>query len=285
MVLEDALSTTVSPPPEPGTATPVATGTAEPVRPRRSGRGRSMMPLLLRLHFYAGVLVAPFLVVAALTGLLFMFTPQLDRLVYGDELPVDRVGERRRGRWPSRSPPPGPRTPTATSPRCIPPASGDETTRVVFSLPELGEKQHTVYVDPYTGEVQGTLTTWFGRDPADDLARRPAPQPAPRRRSAGTTPSWPRAGCGSSSSAALVAVAAPAVAGRRRCAAPSLPDLAAGKGVRRTRGWHAATGVWLAVGLLILSATGLTWSRYAGGNFDLVQDGLRRAQPGTGHRA
>jgi uncharacterized iron-regulated membrane protein len=27
-----------------------------------------------------------------------------------------------------------------------------------------------------------------------------------------------------------------------------LPDLAAKKGVRRTRGWHAATGVWLAVG-------------------------------------
>jgi uncharacterized iron-regulated membrane protein len=28
-------------------------------------------PLLLRLHFYAGVLVAPFLVVAAVTGLLY----------------------------------------------------------------------------------------------------------------------------------------------------------------------------------------------------------------------
>ncbi|MEU6205563.1 PepSY domain-containing protein [Micromonospora musae] len=33
-----------------------------------------------------------------------------------------------------------------------------------------------------------------------------------------------------------------------------LPDLAARKGVRRTSGWHASTGVWLAVGLLFLSA-------------------------------
>ncbi|MEU6626080.1 PepSY domain-containing protein, partial [Streptomyces litmocidini] len=31
----------------------------------------------------AGVFVAPFLLVAALTGLVYTFTPQLDQLVYG----------------------------------------------------------------------------------------------------------------------------------------------------------------------------------------------------------
>ncbi len=60
--------------------------------------------------------------------------------------------------------------------------------------------------------------------------------------------------------------------GRRKLRRTVLPDLAAKKGVRRTRGWHAATGVWLVVGLLALSATGLTWSRYAGANFDVVQE-------------
>src|SRR5690606_18912279 len=56
---------------------------------------RSVMPLILRLHFYAGVLVAPFLVIAAVTGLAFVFTPQLDALVYGEKLHVDGRGEQR----------------------------------------------------------------------------------------------------------------------------------------------------------------------------------------------
>jgi uncharacterized iron-regulated membrane protein len=58
-----------------------------------------------------------------------------------------------------------------------------------------------------------------------------------------------------------------------------LPDLAAKKGVRRTRGWHATTGVWLAVGMLFLAATGLTWSRHAGANFSEGLDLLRGSRP------
>ncbi|WP_420865383.1 PepSY domain-containing protein, partial [Streptomyces pathocidini] len=44
-----------------------------------------------RLHFYAGVFVAPFLFLAALTGLAYTVTPQLDQLVYGDELRVEHA--------------------------------------------------------------------------------------------------------------------------------------------------------------------------------------------------
>jgi uncharacterized iron-regulated membrane protein len=58
-----------------------------------------------------------------------------------------------------------------------------------------------------------------------------------------------------------------------------VPDLAARKGVRRTRGWHAATGVWLAAGLLFLAATGLTWSRHAGANFGAALDAMRGSRP------
>ncbi|MFB9332077.1 PepSY-associated TM helix domain-containing protein, partial [Actinoplanes octamycinicus] len=57
------------------------------------------------------------------------------------------------------------------------------------------------------------------------------------------------------------------------------PDLSAKKGVRRTRGWHAATGMWLTVGLLFLSVTGLTWSNHAGANFDDVIDSLGASRP------
>jgi uncharacterized iron-regulated membrane protein len=65
----------------------------------------------------------------------------------------------------------------------------------------------------------------------------------------------------------------------RKVRATVLPDLSAKKGVRRTRGWHAATGIWLTVGLLVLSATGLTWSRYAGGNFAAGLDALNSHKP------
>lgn len=47
----------------------------------------------MRLHFYAGILVAPFLVVAATTGLLYTLAPQIDRVSYGDELWVAEVGD------------------------------------------------------------------------------------------------------------------------------------------------------------------------------------------------
>ncbi|WP_164842297.1 PepSY-associated TM helix domain-containing protein [Actinoplanes sp. LAM7112] len=47
---------------------------APPVTGERANRSaKSFGPLLLRMHFYAGILVAPFLLVAALTGLAYVF--------------------------------------------------------------------------------------------------------------------------------------------------------------------------------------------------------------------
>ena len=62
---------------------------------RRTPPVRSFGPLLLRLHFYAGLLVAPFLLVAALTGLAYTFTPQMENVVYADELTVTETGAAR----------------------------------------------------------------------------------------------------------------------------------------------------------------------------------------------
>ncbi|MEU4338007.1 PepSY domain-containing protein [Micromonospora lupini] len=245
-----------------------------PARPAR--RASPFGALLLRLHFYAGILVAPFLVVAALTGLAYTTTPQLDTILYGDQLTVAQVGDRRlplaeqigaaRNAHPDGS---------ITA---VQPGDGDRTTRVVFSLPELGEKQHTVYVNPYTAESQGQLTTWFGSTPAvtwlDDLHR---------HLHLGTV------GENYSELAAswlwVMALGGVILWWRRRGAARAaarhllVPDLSAGRGVRRTRGWHATTGIWLTVGLLFLSATGLTWSRYAGANFTAGLDALSARTP------
>lgn len=49
-------------------------------------------PIVLRLHFYAGLLVGPFLLIAALTGLAYALVGQVDAAVYRHELKVDSVG-------------------------------------------------------------------------------------------------------------------------------------------------------------------------------------------------
>jgi uncharacterized iron-regulated membrane protein len=251
---------------------PADTPPPPPARPTSGGWGG----LLLRLHFYAGILVAPFLLVAALTGLAYTVTPQLDRVLYGGQLTVDRVGDQAR---PLAEQIGAARTahPDGTV-ASVAPGEGHATTRVVFDVPALGEKQHTVYVDPYTAQVKGTLTTWFGSTPAttwlDDLHRNLHLGVVGRYYSE-LAASW-----------LWVLVLGGLILWWRRHRTTRgrlrrlvAPDLAAKRGVRRTRGWHAATGVWLAVGLLFLSATGLTWSRYAGGNFSSALDAIDAHAP------
>jgi uncharacterized iron-regulated membrane protein len=260
-------ATQPSPPPAPSDV-------SDPPGSRRQPTG--LGALLLRLHFYAGILVAPFLVVAALTGLAYTLSPQLDDIIYDRELHVAQVGQTAR-----------PLSEQVAAARAAQPngtlstiaiGHGDATTQVVFSLPELGEKRHSVYVDPYTAEVRGTLTTWFGYTPVrtwlDDLHRNLHLGVVGRHYSE-IAASW----------LWVIALGGLALWWRRhrgtrgRVRRLLLPDLSADRGVRRTRGWHAATGVWLAIGLLFLSATGLTWSRYAGENFTVALDTLNAHTP------
>jgi uncharacterized iron-regulated membrane protein len=156
----------------------------------------------------------------------------------------------------------------------VQPGTGTDTTKVVFSRPDLGENQHTVYVNPYTGEVHGQLTTWWGSTPVttwlDDLHRNLHLGEAGRHYSE-LAASW----------LWVLALGGIILWWRRRRGVRKMlvPELSAKKGVRRTRGWHAATGVWLSVGLIVLSATGLTWSRYAGATFEKVLDGFDAHKP------
>ncbi|MFE2913209.1 PepSY-associated TM helix domain-containing protein [Kitasatospora indigofera] len=268
--------------------TPVLPPDQAPPSPERAWAGARA--LLVRLHFYAGVFVAPFLLVVAVTGLAYTFTPQLDRLVYEKWLTVGHPG--------------GPVRPLAeqiaaarqaypegTLAAVVTPPGPEDTTRVVLSLPELGEKQRTVFVDPYTAQVKGHLTTWWGSTPLttwlDDLHRNLHLGEGGRLYSE-VAASW-----------LWVIVAGGLVLwlgrarGRRAASVRGvlLPDRSA-RGVRRTRSWHAATGVWLALGLLFLSATGMTWSHYAGDRFGRLLDATRghapeldTALPGAGQGA
>ncbi|MFC7241880.1 PepSY-associated TM helix domain-containing protein [Catellatospora aurea] len=227
-------------------------------------------PLLRRLHFYAGVLVAPFLLVVALTGLAYAFTPQFDQIAYHDQLHVQAVGGDRvalsQQVAAARQLVPG-----GDLVAVHPAADPDATTKVEFALAELGDKQRTVYVDPYTGQVRGVLTTWFGATPVttwlDNMhANLNLGEPGSLYSELAASWLW-------------VLVLGGVVLwwrhqrGRRGARRLLLAERAA-KGVRRTRSLHAATGLWLAAFLLVLSATGLTWSQYAGANFSSLRSTL-----------
>ncbi|OYD71899.1 PepSY domain-containing protein, partial [Rhodococcus sp. OK302] len=40
---------------------------------------RSARPLILRLHFYAGILIGPFILIAALSGGLYAIAPSIEK--------------------------------------------------------------------------------------------------------------------------------------------------------------------------------------------------------------
>nr|WP_244420111.1 PepSY domain-containing protein [Streptomyces hygroscopicus] len=237
-----------------------------------------LRPLVLRLHFYAGVLVAPFLLVTAVTGLLYAGSFQAEKVIYAHELSVP-AGERtlpvsQQVAAARKAHPEGKVAAVRPAPQ-----PGD-TTRVLLSdVPGVtAEHQLAVFVDPHTGSVRGALETYGAtgalpmRTWLDDLHRNLHLGESGRLYSE-LAASW------------LWVVAGGGLAlwiGRkrtnRRLRALALPDRAA-TGRRRTLSWHGAVGVWAAVGLFFLSATGLTWSTYAGANIDEIRQSLGQATP------
>jgi uncharacterized iron-regulated membrane protein len=245
--------------------------------PQATITDRSLWPLLTRLHFYAAILVAPFLVIAALTGLAYAFTPQLDRFVYADEMRVEQAA--------------GPPRPLSEQVRAardahpegavatvVPPTSEVETTRVVLDVPELDPKQRTVYVDPYTNRVTGALTTDFGSTPVTtwlgELHRcLHLGKVGGLYSEMAASWLWVIVGAG-----VVIWLGRRHYRGSARLHRIFWPGRAS-RGVRRTRGRHAVLGIWLAAGLVLLSATGLTWTDHAGANFDKLQERLDSTAP------
>ncbi|MEX5270910.1 PepSY domain-containing protein, partial [Kocuria sabuli] len=62
------------------------TATTDPRPPRPPTSTRWVRQLLLRLHFYIGVFIGPFLLVAAVSGALYALSPQLERVVHSEAL-------------------------------------------------------------------------------------------------------------------------------------------------------------------------------------------------------
>lgn len=246
---------------------PEKTSTPEPTDlppPRYSWR-----PLLMRLHFYAGILVAPFIIVAAVTGGLYAMAPMIERLTYGDLLQVQPSG-----------PPVSLSDQVAAAATAYPqlamtgvrpPAEAGESTRVYFADPALDEEfRRAVFVDPYTARVLGDEPTWLGYLPVStflDGLHRHLQLGEPGRLYSEVAASW----------LWVVALGGLALWLSRR---GQIFTVKRGlKGRARTMNWHGATGVWLLAGLLFLSATGITWSTYAGAHVSDIRSALNWQRP------
>ncbi|MEB8338288.1 PepSY-associated TM helix domain-containing protein [Streptomyces endophyticus] len=240
-------------------------------RPTAGSAWASLRPLVLRLHFYAGVFVAPFLLVAAVTGLLYAGSFQAEKIVYAHELNVpvgtselsiaEQVAAARKAH------PEGEVSAVRPSPEA------GATTRVMLSGVAGVDADHTlaVFVNPYTGEVRGALEQYGStgalplRTWIDELHRDLHLGQVGRLYSEfAASWMWVIAGGG------LVLWF-----GRRR----SRRAIRGTNGRRRTLSLHGSVGVWAALGLIFLSATGLTWSTYAGANITDLRAALGQTTP------
>ena len=234
--------------------------------------------LLVRLHFYAGILIGPFLAVAAVTGALYAAAPTIERVVYRDllsvppapaALPLQEQVAAARAAFPQL---------TMTGLR--PPAEPADSTRVYFADPALGDDLlRAVFVDPYTGRVLGDEQTWLGYLPVStwlDGLHRHLNLGEPGRLYSELAASWLWVVALGGLWLWLIRSARDHRDGRMHRVV--MPDRTA-RGRSRTLSWHGATGVWLLAGLLFLSATGITWSTYAGAHVSDLRAAMNWQRP------
>jgi uncharacterized iron-regulated membrane protein len=111
----------------------------------------SFYNLAWRWHFYAGLFVAPFMILLALTGIIYLFKPQLDALMYSDLLTVkpahhllsaDDLQKRVLTSFPQ-----------AQVSKYLPPLNAEGSAQFVV---KNDGRDVNVFIDPYSGTVLGS---------------------------------------------------------------------------------------------------------------------------------
>ncbi|WP_052284533.1 PepSY-associated TM helix domain-containing protein [Kluyvera genomosp. 1] len=216
--------------------------------------------LLRRLHFFIGLFVGPFIFVAALTGTLYVATPQLENWVYAQALHGSVEGERHSLAEQITAAKRELTTPLGLN-AVRPALEPGETTRVMFADPSLGESENrAIFIDPVTLAVKGDMTVYgtSGILPLRqwiDYAHRSLLLGDFGRLYSELAASWMWI-------AALGGIALWALTRPKRRIKNRLQN---------TRRVHVTLGWCLLAGMLLFSATGLTWSQWAGGNVDKMR--------------
>ncbi|WP_312463248.1 PepSY-associated TM helix domain-containing protein [Comamonas sp.] len=215
--------------------------------------------LIRRLHLYIGLLVAPFIVVAAATGLLYALTPKLENQLYRSALQAESAPGAPAQPLSAQVQAALQALPASAAVLAVRPApDARSTTRVMVADAALGPSEYrSLFVSPYSLALQGDLTVYgtSGVLPLRkqlDLLHRQLLMGEWGRTYSELAASW--LWVAALGGVALWWLSRPQRAGAQAAHAP-------------LRRWHHGLGLWLLVGLLFLSATGLTWSRWAGGHF------------------
>ena len=239
---------------------PEVVDTDSPATTRPADASGPLRQMVLRMHFYAGLLVGPFLLVAALSGFFYALAPAAEKVVYHDLLTASGSSQ-------SVSLPDQVDTARTVYPQLpvsgIVPGVDGSTTRVLFGDPSLPTKSYSrvVFVDPSDGSIRGDsvqyggsqalpLRTWLSN------LHRNLHLGEPGRLYSELAASW------------LAPLALGGLYlwwGRHRGNPRSMIRKRAGvTGRALHREKHAVLGTWALLGMLVLSLTGLTWSAYAG---------------------
>ncbi len=219
----------------------------------------TLLQFILRLHFYVGIFVGPFIFVAALTGTLYALTPQLEEVVYRDVLNTENFDK------------PKPLSDQIKAAKSFldtdlelysvrPSIAPGKTSRVLFrdsSVNFSGIK--AVFVDPSTLDVNGVLPVYgtSGVLPLRmnlDQLHRDLMLGEFGRYYGELAASWLWI-------TALTGVFLWFKGGKRN--SEKMSARVALLGMRRR---HGQLGLIILAGLLFVSITGLTWSKWAGGN-------------------
>ncbi|WP_443190994.1 PepSY-associated TM helix domain-containing protein [Pseudomonas indica] len=111
----------------------------------------SFYTLAWRWHFYAGLFVAPFMILLAITGIVYLYKPQLDTLLYADlmqvpagehRLAADELLARVREAYPH-----------ARVSQYLPPPDAGRSAQFVATL---DGRELNLFVDPYRGTLLGS---------------------------------------------------------------------------------------------------------------------------------
>lgn len=250
-----------------------APGPSGPDQPTRSV-GAQLGAILARVHFYAGVFVAPFLIIAALSGALYAVAPTLERIVYHDQitappsstvLPLEQQIAAAQARFPDLD-----------VVQIWPADHPGTATRILFADDSLEDGlERAVFVDPGTATVQGDLSSYSGlgelpvRSWISSLHRDLHLGP-PGEVYSELAASW------------LLILAITGLVlwwrkvrstrhGKTSTMSPFLRGIPTRPGSRqKVMSLHATLGTWFTIAILGIAMTGLTWSTFAGANINSV---------------
>jgi len=238
--------------------------------PQRNTRAATQ-DFLRRLHFYIGLFVGPFIFVAALTGALYVSSIPIEKILYSHELNVQPAGEPK-----SLSQQIGAARQYVgedVAVYAVRPAPGpSDTTRVQFVDAKLGASEsRAIFVSPYTLQILGDHTVYgsSGSLPLRmwiDQIHRGLLLGDVGRNYSELAASWMWI-------AALGGVFLWWSGRPKRQRRKPKGSLAV------SRRLHITLGLFLLAGLLLFSATGLTWSQWAGGNIDKMRTAFNWLTP------